>query len=267
MKAFILVWLSSFLSGNLAAMEYVAHRGASDLAPENTLAAVRLAWELGADAVEVDVHLSRDNQVVVIHDETTRRTTGETHRVAKTTAAILRTLDAGSFKDAKFAGEKIPLLSEVLETVPKGRKLLVEIKTGTEILLPVAQAIARSKKLDRVVIISFDLKVAAGAKKMMSEIPVYWLANSKKDRQAGTYRPHKRELIEQAKSKGLDGLGVHFGGVTGEFAERVKGEGLKLFVWTVNQENEARRLQSLGIDGLITDRPGWMRNLLEETNP
>lgn len=264
MRTKTLALFAMFLFTEAGAMEYVAHRGASHLAPENTLAAARLAWELGADAVEVDVHLSRDNQVVVIHDETTHRTTGVTHRVAKTNAAVLRRLDAGSFKNGKYAGEKIPLLSEVLETVPEGRKLLVEVKTGTEILLSLAQVIARSKKMDRVVIISFDFKVAAGAKKMMPEIPVYWLANSKKDRPSGTYRPHERELIERARSKGLDGLGVHFGGVTADFAERVKGEGLKLFVWTVNKEDEARRLMSLGIDGLITDRPGWMRKRLAE---
>jgi hypothetical protein len=93
-------------------MEIIAHRGASYLAPENTVASARLAWEKNADAVEVDVYLTTDQRVVVIHDRTTKRTGGEELEVANCTAEQLRRLDVGSFKDASFAGERIPVLEK-----------------------------------------------------------------------------------------------------------------------------------------------------------
>ena len=100
------------------AVEIIAHRGASHDAPENTLAAVRLGWKRNADAVEVDVYLSKDGKIVVIHDENTKRTTGHDGLVHKMTWAQLRQLDAGSWKNKKFKGEPIPLLSHLLETIP-----------------------------------------------------------------------------------------------------------------------------------------------------
>src|SRR5262249_38764427 len=99
-------------------MEIIAHRGASHDAPENTLAAMRLAWAQGADAIECDVHLARDGELVVVHDPDARRTTGVALEVARASVAELQQLDAGRWKDARFAGEKIPTLDEVLALVP-----------------------------------------------------------------------------------------------------------------------------------------------------
>ena len=108
----------------------IAHRGASYLAPENTVAAAKLAWELGAGAVEVDVHLSKDNRVMVIHDKDTKKTcSGKKNLTIESTPSILlRDLDAGIWKGEEFKGEKIPFLSEIIETVPDGKILVVEIK-------------------------------------------------------------------------------------------------------------------------------------------
>ncbi len=119
-------------SGCRGPVEIIAHRGASYDAPENTLAAVRLGWERQAD-VEVDVYLSKDNRMVVIHDASTKRTArGVDLKVKETDAEELRKLDVGSFKDQKFAGERIPFLAEVIETVPPAQKLYIEIKCGKE---------------------------------------------------------------------------------------------------------------------------------------
>ncbi len=109
-------------------MKIIAHRGASFDAPENTLAAIRLAWQQQADAVEIDVHLSRDRHLVAIHDFNTRKTTGRNRPVARQTLAQLRTLDAGQWKHPRWRGEKIPTLEEVLATVPPGKRLFIEIK-------------------------------------------------------------------------------------------------------------------------------------------
>src|SRR5580698_8356847 len=102
-------------------MEIIAHRGSSFEAPENTLAAVNLAWRQRADAVEIDVHLSRDGRLVVIHDSNTRRTTGVNRKVARQTLAELHALDAGRWKGLTWLGEKIPSLEEVLASVPPGK--------------------------------------------------------------------------------------------------------------------------------------------------
>src|SRR3954468_15593010 len=115
-------------------MVIIAHRGASRDAPENTLAAVRLAWAQHADAVEIDVHLTRDGRLAVIHDPDTQRTTGVPRIVAQSTFAELSELDAGAWKNARFAGEKIPALEDVLAVVPDGKRLFVEIKGGPEVV-------------------------------------------------------------------------------------------------------------------------------------
>ena len=90
----------------------VAHRGASYDAPENTLSSVRLGWEQGADCVEIDVYLTKDDQIVAMHDKTTKRTAGKDWTVSERTLAELRTLEVGSWKDEKFRGEPVPTLAE-----------------------------------------------------------------------------------------------------------------------------------------------------------
>ena len=136
---------------------YIAHRGASHLAPENTLSAAILGWELGAEAVEIDVHLSADNRVMVIHDFDTEKTSlGKSKfKVAKTNSKVLRTVDVGSYKSEKYKGEKIPFIEEILEALPIGKTLVVEIKCGSEILPALRKAVDKSGKLEQLVFISF----------------------------------------------------------------------------------------------------------------
>src|SRR4051812_19201695 len=114
----------------LGVVQIIAHRGASHDAPENTLAAVRLAWAQHADAVEVDVHLTRDWRLAVIHDPDTRRTGDEVCVVADSTLAELQRLDVGQWKDPRFAGERIPTLEDVFGSVPDGKRTFVELKSG-----------------------------------------------------------------------------------------------------------------------------------------
>jgi len=243
-------------------MEIVAHRGASFLAPENTLIAANLAWELGADAVEVDVYLTHDRRIVVIHDENTLRTSGRDMLVAESRAGELRALDVGSIKAKKYAGERIPFLEEVLGTLPKGKKLFIEVKCGTEILEPLSELLVKSGKLSQVIVISFDYQVVTGFKKIRPEIPVHYLKSSEKDAH-GARAAYRKDLVDRALAGKLDGLGVHHAGVTESFAQSVRRAGLELYVWTVDDPFEAKRLRDLGADWLATNRPGWMRKQLE----
>ena len=264
----ITVMATSFaFAGCQSDMQIIAHRGASHLAPENTVAAANLAWEKQADAVEVDVYLSRDRKIMVIHDSTTKRTTGKARdlKIADHTAEELRRLDVGTFKDKAYTGERIPLLEEIIATIPPEGRLFVEIKCGAEILDPLKQIIEASDQRDRIVIIGFGLDTVKAAKRQMPNIPTYWLVGTRKNNDTGTWIPHSPTLVDQLAGSGLDGLNVHWAGVTREFAQCVQTAGLDLYAWTVNDPAEAARLQAFGIRGITTDRPGWLRDQLQRT--
>ena len=243
------------------ATEIIAHRGASYDAPENTLSAVRLGWQQRADAVEIDVFLSKDGQVVLHHDDNTRRTTGVDRKVADQTLADLRQLDAGRWKDARFAGEKIPVLDEVIETIPPGKRLVIEVKCGPEIIPALRQSLARSGRPDRdFLIIAFSHSTLHAIKKTLPRIEVYWLSGFRKDEAAGGFLPTARELISRAKAAGFEGINLSYKGpVDAAFVRQVKDAGLKCYAWTVDSPEEARRLIAAGVDGITTNRPAWLR--------
>lgn len=241
----------------------VAHRGSSYTAPENTVASAKLAWKQNADIVEVDVHLSADNRVIVIHDSTTSRTTGKNYKVSETNSSVLRTLDAGSWKHPRYAGEKLPFLDEVLPTVPKGKKIFVEIKSSKEIVPYVRDLIREAGKEEEAVIIGFNIETMAEAKKAMPHIPVYWLKSTEKDEATSRPIPHSADLVEKVKKHNLDGLDLHYEGVTEEIVKAAHAAGLGLHVWTVDDPQEARRLKALGVDSITTNRPALIRRVLE----
>ena len=253
------------ISGCSKPVEIIGHRGASYLAPENTLASVKLGWDKGAD-VEVDVYLTKDNRIVAIHDKTTKRTAVTDVNVTDSTSDELRKLDVGSFKSEEYAGEQIPFLADIVETIPPGRKLYVEIKGGKEILPYLRELLAQSGKMSRIVIIAFDLETAAMSKELI-DVPTYWLKGTEKIKETEQWIPHDPQLVQTAKNKGLDGLDVHYAGVNKEFTDAVKAAGQKLYVWTVDDPEEANRLIKLGVAGITTNRPGWLREQLKNYTP
>ncbi|HSL85696.1 MAG TPA: glycerophosphodiester phosphodiesterase [Bacteroidales bacterium] len=236
-----------------AQVQIIGHRGASYLAPENTVASARLAWELGADAVEVDIYLTADNKVICLHDANTKRTTGQDFAIKETSSRVLRKLDAGSFKDEKYRGEKIPFLREVIKTIPQGKELVVELKCGSEVLPYLKKDIERYGRGKRFVFICFDFKTITDTKKVFPENSCYWLCSN-------------RELFNQTLPKvpeaDLQGVSLSYSIITPEVAEMVRNMDLELFVWTVNNTEEAKRLIGLGVKGITTDRPGWLREQL-----
>jgi len=248
-------------TGCTKSVEIIAHRGASHLAPENTMASVMLGWQKEAD-VEVDVYLAKDNRIVAIHDKTTERTAGVELKVAETPSEALRQLDVGSFKSDEFAGEKIPFLADIVQTIPPGRKLYIEIKCGPEILPFLQELLAESGKMSQIVIIGFDLETVTQSKQLI-DVPTYWLKGTEKIKETEEWIPHDPQLIQTAKDNGLDGMDVHYAGVTKEFVDAAKAAGQKLYVWTVDDPEEAVRLVDLGVAGITTNRPGWLREQLK----
>jgi glycerophosphoryl diester phosphodiesterase len=249
-------------SGNLPGTAIIAHRGASFDAPENTIAALRLGFEQGADAAECDVHLSQDGRIVVIHDADTARVAGSKLAVVTQTAAALQALDAsqwGKWKGSAFAGQ-IPLLADALRVVPAGKRLFIELKVGAEILPELAAVIRASRLVPaQLPLITFDLETARAAKRLLPAHEVCWIIDHPK---VGS-GPAIDELISSAKAAGLDGLDLnHRFPIDAVFVQQVHAAGLKLYVWTVDDPVVARAQAAAGVDGLTTNRPGWLRRQL-----
>jgi len=238
-------------------VEIIAHRGASFDAPENTLASVRLAWDQGADAVEVDVHLSRDNRVIVIHDADTKRIAGIKRLVRNLTLAELQKLDCGRWKSPKYAGERLATLEDVIATIPAGKRMLVEIKTGPEIVphFPPGPA--------NIAPISFNLETISQMKKMRPDLACYWVVGWRRHWKHGGWLPKPAHMIEQAVASNLDGVDVGANGpVTRAFVNKMNAAGLKVYVWTVDSPTKARQLCAAGVEGIATNKPGWLRKQL-----
>lgn len=243
--------------------EIVAHRGASHDAPENTLPSVRLGFGQGADAVEVDVFATADGRIVAIHDTDTQRVAGRKLDVAKSTLADLRELDVGSWKGERWVGTVIPTLEEVLEAVPEGRRLFVEVKCAKSALPNLEQVIERSGKRERVVLISFSLPLIEHAKRMMRDLPAYWVYGFSLRERARWGNPTMHGLIRKAEKAGLDGLDLDGEGpISRAFADKLRAKGMDLYVWTVNDPKRAKELLAMGVTGITTDRPGYLRQQL-----
>lgn len=238
------------------AVEWIAHRGESADAPENTMAAFRLAWERGVPTIELDVHLTADGELILSHDPNTRRTTGVDRVIRQTRLADLRQLDAGRWKGERWAGERMPTLQEVLATIPPAGRALIEIKEGPEAVPALVEAVRESGKTpEQLAVISFNLETVAEAKRRLPRVPAYYLSSFRQDEQTGAWTPTVDELIRRARSVGADGLDLSFRGpIDGEAVRTIKAAGLEMYVWTVDDADVARRMIAAGVDGITTNR-------------
>lgn len=235
-----------------------AHRGASHDAPENTLAALRLGFAQGADAGECDVRLTADGHAILLHDADTRRVAGRgrTLSAARETLAALQALDVGKWKGAEWSGEKIPTLESACAVVPPGRRLLIEIKCGVEILPAIERAFAIATHPPAAfILMSFELAVVAAAKRRFPAIEVHWIVE--RDGRSAA------QLAAAAREADLDGVNLdrRFP-LDAEFVAVLHAAGLKVHVWTVDDAGGARGLVAAGVDSITTNRPGWLREQL-----
>jgi len=227
----------------------LGHRGASADAPENTLAAFRLAMEQGADGVELDVWRCATGEVVVAHDEEARRTAGVDLRIPDAPLAALRALDVGGWKGERWRGERMPLLAEALEALP-GAVVNVELKSrGRDVRLAEAAArvIARAGAGGRVVVSSFDWRLVVAFRLAAPEVPVGLLFERERAWQA--------RLWLALRLLGPSAVHPDRRLVTPGRARAWAARGLAVNVWTVDDPEEARRLAGLGAAALITNVP------------
>lgn len=246
-------------------IELIAHRGASLDAPENTLAAFRLAWEEGADGIEGDFRLTSDGEIVCLHDPSTGRTAGVDLAVVDSTIARLRELDVGSWKGEKWRGEPIPTLREVIATVPQGKRLFIELKSGTEILLPLAAILAETGLGgEQAAVLSFSEEVVAEARKLLPQVRALWITDYKPDRQSG-WSPSIEAILKTLEKTGASGLASQaHRSIDAAFVRAVRTAGKEFHVWTVDDPAAAARFVALGADSITTNRPGWLRGRLRE---
>ena len=267
----------------------IAHRGASAYAPENTLAAFSLAADMAADCIELDCSLSHDGQVVVMHDARVDRTTSGSGEVAHLDLAALAELDAGSWKDGRFAGERVPSLAQALEAAAERKMgVYVEVKNWenegglllrwlrdqvlpARVLEAIAATAPEALKLvsavledidcsgwrEKVVVQSFSPVVCAAARAQAPDLPVALL---------GTAETHAAwaRLFALARICGCHGINLCARDVTLAHVEAVHHADKTMDVWPVDDEEEMRKLADWGVDGIITNRPDVCRHVFKE---
>lgn len=237
----------------------VAHRGASGDAPENTLPAFNLAWERNADAIEGDFHLTKDGEIVCIHDADTERTAGVLREVKNSTLSELRELDVGLWRGEQWKGTKIPTIAEVFSALPEYKKIYIEIKIGPEIVPPLLKEIERSNlKKEQVVILSFNSKVIREMKTRAPQFKAFLLCGFRAD-ESGRRTPVLETVLDTLRQIEADGLSSNRDMVTQDFITRVMAEGYEYHVWTINDLERALRFKKWGARSITTDVPERMK--------
>ncbi|MEB2285893.1 MAG: glycerophosphodiester phosphodiesterase family protein [Myxococcales bacterium] len=238
----------------------IAHRGASGRAPENTHAAFAAALALGAGAIELDCQLSADGELVVIHDETLDRTTDGRGPVGDRTWQELARLDAGSWFAAAYAGERIPRLAEVIEQVRRRALLNVEIKSARDLGRIEAKLIALVLDMDATREVVFSSFHWEALRRLRAAAPWARLG----------------VLCDDDPRRGGLGLAVELRGeavipgrrwIDGHVVAEAHARGLGVWVWTVNEPGEMRRLLALGVDAIFSDWPERLVDLARFSAP
>jgi glycerophosphoryl diester phosphodiesterase len=252
------------LSGfNMKEFQIIAHRGASGHAPENTIAAITKALEIGVDKIEIDVHQSSDGRIVVIHDETLNRTTNGNGSIHEQAYGELKKLDAGSWFAPEFSNERIPLLEEVLETVGSSAEVIIELKYGSQlypnIVNNIYEIIKKFKQADTVlsssrITILTALKTIAPAAKLAKIITPKELWRSLFQSNSFMY---KQDLF-----KHITELHPHWSFIDKQFMEHAEKLKLEVFPWTVNKERKMRAMKDRGVHGVITNFPDVTKKIL-----
>jgi glycerophosphoryl diester phosphodiesterase len=227
------------------ALVVIAHRGASGTRPENTLAAFRRAHEIGAHMLELDVQLTRDGEVVVMHDWTLARTTDGGGDVSGRTLAEIRRLDAGRWFHPDYAGEPVPTLAEVLATVPLPVNVELKARGPDGLERRALEVVRAAGALDRVVFSSFDAESLVRLRALSADvdIAVLW------------YRTRLAAGLDLLARVGATALHVRKDRVAPEGVREAVARGASVRAWTVNDVEESRRLEGLGVSAVFTDFP------------
>lgn len=232
----------------------MGHRGAMGYAPENTMASFELAKSMGVDAIELDVHLSKDGHLMVIHDETLDRTTSGSGPIEAFTRDEILALDAGSKFDAKFAGERVPTLEGVLSWAKGNLPVVIEVKLQRDwekTVEAVIELVDRLEVGDQIAVISFDHFIPRGVKKRRP----HWQA-------AALYVGRVVDPVGLAGATLANGLLPQFMFVTPDLVAAMHAEGKWVGCWCPNSEGELKHAIAMGADMIGTNYPDRLMKLL-----
>jgi len=250
-----------------AEVDVIAHRGFSGVAPENTMSAFEAAANISV-GFELDVTLAATGEVIVLHDDTVDRTTDGSGAAAELSLDELRALDAGSWFSPDFAGERIPTLAEVLDTYGGDVPIDIEIKSTTPrepLADAVVEVIEAANLVDQVFVTSFDPYILERVKEQNPDI--------RRGQLTGTFKDADLNFIEKLVLRRMWLNGKSEPGIVAVEDARIKRprrvkrwhrKGYLVYVWTVNDEAEMRRLVDYGVDGIITDHPDVLQRLIGE---
>ena len=269
---FILFLYLTFIPNAFSKPLIIAHRGASGEAPENTMVAFKLAWELGADGIEGDFHLTRDGHIVAIHDKDTNKVTKGRNKliVKKTSLKELQGLDVGSWKNETYSKARIPTLEDVIDSLPEGKKFFIEIKCGTEIMKPLIKVIdlkvkERPNLKTNISFISFDKDVIKSCRTQWPDIEANYLESYKKIKGISKWAPNENEVFRLLKLSLASGIGTQANKevLNSKFIKRLRHNQLSFHCWTINDIETARHFRDLGVDSITTDFPKRIRDGLK----
>jgi sialate O-acetylesterase len=237
----------------------VAHRGASAAAPENTIPAFELAWERGADAIELDCHLTADGHIVCIHDKDTKKVADKKLVIKNSNLDELLDLDVGSWLDKKFSGTAIPTLTEAMATVPPDKKIYIEVKCDASIVPRLFQDIDQANlSRDQIVIISFNAEVIRQVELKDPLLKTFWLTSIKKDK-FGDASPALDKILETLSQTGTDGVSTNHAQLCPNLIRAIQQAGYQHHVWTVDQPQTAEKLWQWGTESITTNYPEKIR--------
>ena len=235
----------------------IAHRGASDAAPENTLAAVKKALQSQADFIEVDVHQTKDGAVILMHDATVNRTTNGQGAIANLTLAEIKKLDAGLWYDSAYRHERVPTLNEILQLVKGQKKLLIEIKKGQNgfydgIEENILTIIQENKAHNWCIVQSFYDQVLGNIWKNEFAVPTHKLIVGKIPF-IPLYFDHRLRWGNFDKYDRAIAINANQYFTTQGFVKELHNSGFKTYPWTVDDPQAINRVLAMGADGVISN--------------
>lgn len=237
----------------------VAHRGASADAPENTLPAFKLAWEQGADAIEGDFHLTRDKEIICIHNPTTGEYANKNLTVRKTKLASLQALSLKA--PNATTPPHIPTLSQVLATVPPDKKLFIEIKSSPRIVRHLLKEIDESSiDSSQLVIISFSGRVIKKIKSQRPTLKAILIATPRYRSKARILHPSPEQLLSELQRTGADGISLYaHPDIDATYLAAIHAAGYELHTWTIDDPEVSQKWIALGALSVTTNKPAILR--------
>lgn len=259
----------------------IAHRGASSDAPENTHAAFDLAWKQGADGIEVDVRITKDREVVVIHDVTTKRTQrdkGESFNVEKSEYEKIKEMDVGN---RKYPNQKIPLLKDVIQKLPKNKMILIEIKGKRWVIIDYLMKVIKQSGVQpsQVRLMCFSLHIVTKIKTKYPKYKVLWLCGMSKGdmiercdmvkSKRSRFLLGPKQIVNFTRKAKLAGLSMH-GGDSDSLSELnyrlialAKQSGLEIHFWTIDDAKKAKALDFWEADSITTNNLKLLEKIIK----